>query len=391
MKTVLAAGALVLALASSALAAPANVSVRVEGLETTLVPRTALATTDVPVAKDGDPERSCTGTSAIGALEAATAGDWAGPWFDGFGQSIDVIKGESHPFDSEADRNYYWTFWNNYEYQNLGACSTELQEGDEVLFSLGCFGDCGSFTPLRLSLPGTAAPGQEVAATVTEYVLNCDDQNVCATAAQPAAGATVSAGGATLTTGGDGIARFTPADRGPHAVRATKDGYIPTATETVCVTDGADGACGTTKPGDPPAPACETDGADGRCGTRDAKAPTGHILGIADGARFKRRDAPRELRGTVDPDASGLHAVKIRFVRRARGKCWGLSKRRDRMIRINCERPFWITVGDRAEWSYLLDRRLRRGRYTLELRAWDKAFNKDTLEPGRSSVAFRVR
>jgi hypothetical protein len=202
----------------------------------------------------------------------------------------------------------------------------------------------------------------------------------------------VRAGGATLTTDAQGVARFTPGERGATDVRATKDGFVPTATERVCVTDGADGFCGTGKPGEQVvAPPCETNGADGRCGTRDKTAPTGRVLGIADGAVFKRRRAPRELRGTVDADTSGIRWVKLRLVRRSDGDCWGLSRRRDTLIRINCDKPFWIDAGDRQEWSYLLDRRLPRGRYRLDVRAWDTKLNRDVLEAGRNSVSFRVR
>ena len=59
-------------------AGPATVTVRVEGDAETLVPRTALTTTTAPVSKDGDASHSCTGTSAAGALEQASGGDWIG-------------------------------------------------------------------------------------------------------------------------------------------------------------------------------------------------------------------------------------------------------------------------------------------------------------------------
>lgn len=376
MKILFAAGAVALALAPAASAGtPSNVSVRVEGLTSTVLPRTAVTTTTAPVSKDGDPAHSCPGTTAVGALELATAGDWSGYWDDAFGQSVERILGEEHPFDPDAERNYYWTFWNNFEYQNAGACATELQEGDEVLFSLGCFGACETPTPMRLSVPGRAAPGQPVEARVTEYALVCDESFNCATEPREAAGATVTAGAVTATTDAAGVARLTLSERGPQGVRATKDGFIPTATEPVCVTDGADGACGTSAPGADPGTPCLTDGADGRCGTRDGRPPAGRILGIADGERFTRRRAPREFHGTVEPDPSGLHSVKLRLKRRRGGDCWGLSKRQDRLIRIRCSRPFFITIGDRAEWSYLLPERLRRGRYTIKAVAIDKVGN----------------
>ena len=72
--------AVVLALArvtaTPALAGPANVTVRVEGDADTLVARTALTTTTATVNKDGMTGHDCTGTSAAGALEQATAGSW---------------------------------------------------------------------------------------------------------------------------------------------------------------------------------------------------------------------------------------------------------------------------------------------------------------------------
>src|SRR5689334_14716283 len=67
-------------------ATPAAVTVRVEGLAETKLPATAVTTTAVPVVKDSNPAHACSGTSALGALELATAGGWEGPWNAGFGQ-----------------------------------------------------------------------------------------------------------------------------------------------------------------------------------------------------------------------------------------------------------------------------------------------------------------
>jgi hypothetical protein len=40
--------------------------------------------------------------------------------------------------------------------------------------------------------------------------------------------------------------------------------------------------------------------------------------------------------------------------------------------------------------SYLLPRRLGKGRYVLHVTATDRAGNADIVEPGRSRVVFRV-
>src|ERR1700682_5980936 len=62
-------------------AGPAAVTVRVEGLTETKLASTQVTTTTTPVVKDGNPAHSCPGTSAAGALQLATAGNWSGTWF----------------------------------------------------------------------------------------------------------------------------------------------------------------------------------------------------------------------------------------------------------------------------------------------------------------------
>src|SRR5215212_2846884 len=80
--TGLVAGLLTLGLlAGPAVAAgPANVTLRVEGTNQTLVPRTALTTIIRQVNKDGIAGHDCTGTSAFGAVDQAAAGDIGAHW-----------------------------------------------------------------------------------------------------------------------------------------------------------------------------------------------------------------------------------------------------------------------------------------------------------------------
>jgi hypothetical protein len=54
---------------------------------------------------------------------------------------------------------------------------------------------------------------------------------------------------------------------------------------------------------------------------------------------------------------------------------------------MRCGRGSFLRIGDRADWSYLLPRRLGRGRYVLEVKAVDGAFNRG--KPAR--VRFRVK
>ena len=138
--------------------------------------------------------------------------------------------------------------------------------------------------------------------------------------------------------------------------------------------------CVTTAPTAPAAPAAPLS-------PPDTTAPTASILGIRDGQRFTRRRAPRELKGTVSNDPSGLWAVKIRLTRRHKGTCWYFSGSREQFVKRTCGKQYAFKVGDRAEWSYLLPARLPRGRYVLATYAIDNAFNRGQ----ESRVVFRVR
>ena len=75
----LAAGLLTLALAAPAVAAPSNVTVRIEGAANSLVEEGGFTTTTTPVNKGG--KGDCSGTSAAGALERATGGDRDGTYY----------------------------------------------------------------------------------------------------------------------------------------------------------------------------------------------------------------------------------------------------------------------------------------------------------------------
>jgi hypothetical protein len=141
------------------------------------------------------------------------------------------------------------------------------------------------------------------------------------------------------------------------------------------VSDGADGFCDTTAPGPTPTPA-----------PRDTTAPVVTIH-LRNGAVFPRRRAPRLLRGSVSADPSGLRLVRLRLTRRVGRRCAYFSGRLDRFRWAPCGRGAFQQIGDRADWSFLLPRRLGRGRYRLEVLAIDGALNFGA--PAR--VRFRVK
>jgi hypothetical protein len=370
---------------SASAAAPAAVTVRVEGAADTLIARTALTTTTAPVNKDGMAGHDCTGTSAAGALEQASGGAWSGPWFDGFGYSVEVIRGENHAFGGDPE---FWGFFVNDVFSQAGLCGAELQTGDEVLLAPVSEQLGARYGLLRLTgVPASARPGEPFTVTVTRTT--SDASPTGGVTRDAVAGATVAGGGATVTTGADGTARIALSARGPASLRATNGSDIRSASEPVCVTDGADGACGSTA-----ASTCVTTGDDGLCGTKDKRAPRGKIVSIREGQRFGQGKGPRSLSGIVTSDPSGIAAVRLRLTRNDNGRCQTFDGRSERLValkRCGAKRGKWFSAGDREQWSYLLPARLGSGRYVLDLQVRDRAGNVDTLlQRTRTRVVFTV-
>jgi hypothetical protein len=321
-----------------------------------------------------------------GALESATAGNWSGTWSDGLGYSVEVILGESHTFSGD----HYWGEFVNGVPGN-GACADELSAGDAVLFAP----EPTDFSatpdnPMELQAPASAQKGAPFNVTVTEKVTTFDSSPPYAshTVTKPVQGASV--GGA--TTDANGVAAVTL--DATSGLRATHAGNIRTATESVCVHDGDDGLCGTTKPGAPPPPPCVHNGDDGFCGTPDHKFTYGFIKSIREQQHFRRGHGPRELQGTSDPDPSGIKDVQLRLTRNDRGRCSTFSASKLRfaaMKRCGARRGTWFSIGSKADWTYLLPKALGRGRYVLDLKTIDGAGNADDqLARTRNRVVFFV-
>jgi hypothetical protein len=95
---------------------------------------------------------------------------------------------------------------------------------------------------------------------------------------------------------------------------------------------------------------------------------------------FKRKRAPKELRGTVSADPSGIKSVRLSIVRKRGGRCWAFDGTSERFKPHRCEGSRSFRIGDRAEWSYLLPNRLPVGRYTIRVVAIDKAGNDSVTE-----------
>lgn len=348
-------------LPSAAAAEPVTVNLRIEGATRTLFE--GPVSTDVRQFKFSDETAGhrCDGTAALGgpsltpvptrgaviAQAAETAPfELLGTWNDQFGASFTSIAGEPVGFDPATNR--FLAEYENGQFASLGACADDAQTGDDVLFA---YGD-GSETLLALSGPAQADPGGMVTLKVTN-----------ASTGGPVAGASV---GGELT-GADGAATVGPlAERAHEDFKASKSGAIRSNRLRVCVTDR-------------------------HCGTVDSGAPHARIRGLRDGRRFARRKAPRELHGTVGADPAGLRAVRLSLQRKVAGHCRAYSVRRERFLKRRCGAHPSFSIGDDANWSYLLPKRLGPGRYDLRVIAVDRAGNRDRVRRGRNRVVFTVR
>lgn len=379
-----------LLLPASAIAAgsPAEVTVRVEGLTETKVLPTLVTTTTASVVKDGNSSDACPGTSAIGALELATAGNWSGPWEAKFNQySIFTIEGETHEFEESAPANYFWSFWLNDKESEVGACEAELQKGDQVLFFPSCYGASCSVpapTPLAIEAPASANSGEVVTVTVKQYNTKGE--------ASPAVGANVSGGGTGAVTDSQGHATLKFIGDATDTLRASGAAEGPPAirTETtICVHEGDDGTCGTTSPklGFGPAPPS----------TGPVKSEQVHstliagVGGVREGHVYARRHAPRVLKGKVVSKVP-VNSISIGLRRSWHGRCWAFNGKLERFVKARCGHDSFFKVSSGGtSFSYLLPSKLPPGRYVFEIQATDAAGDHSAIHLGSSRVVFYVK
>jgi hypothetical protein len=377
---------------SAEAAAPATVTVRVEGLSETKLPPTLVTTTTNPVVKDGNAEHSCPGTSALGALQDATGGAWEGPWNSEFNQyEVFSIEGEKHPFEAGSKANYFWELWRNDKSSEVGACEAQAENGEQILYVVGCLGEScpsdlvfASIEVLAIEVPPAANAGEAVNVIVKRYKPNGE--------AAPAAGASVSEGGATVTTDAEGHATLTPHATGSQLVSATDPGTVRTEAY-VCVHNGNDGSCGTAAPGAPVTGAGSASTT--ATGSTGPFALVADVTGLIDGHRYTRRHAPRVLTGSV----TAHHAIKnvalrltrtVRMKRGARCSYYDGTTERFHVMRCGAAHGRFFSVGTSARFSYLLPFSLPRGRYVLDIAATDAAGNRAPLARGSSRVVFEV-
>jgi hypothetical protein len=131
-------GAIVLALTASGAALAAgsgpSVSVQVKSTTKTLLNQTGVHGEKGWITKGGAPHGKCSGSSAAGALDAATHGKWTGKYYSSVGNGsifITSILGVR-----PTGQNGYWAVYVNGKAASVGACSIKLHAGQKLLFKL---------------------------------------------------------------------------------------------------------------------------------------------------------------------------------------------------------------------------------------------------------------
>jgi hypothetical protein len=380
--------------ATPALAAPVTVNVRVEGTTHTIFEGPVTTDSHLVDGGDGSGSHVCDGTNMganpspgptqTGALDDAARTNgftWFGTWDEFTSGYQDFFI---HKIGGDSDSGS--TFWNlvrNWTGLQTGGCQQQVQNGDDLLFALTGFDPNPPFATWPLlelrGAPSTAPVNQ----SFTVHVLQHDGSGSPAT---DASGATVDG----QTTGADGTASISFDSPGVQHLKAERSGSIRSNGETVCVYVPGSGDCGTDKsqpadgsqsaPTPGPAPA-----------VKDTTPPVIHVLSPQSGKTYA--NGPRVLSGTID-ETGGVAQVFLRLRATDGGnltsasRCRWFSGKRGVFTHrtVPCSKARFFRVGSDTRFSYLLPARLRKGKYVLDVKVLDRAYN-----AGRSSVPFGVK
>jgi hypothetical protein len=353
-------------------AAPTTVQLRVEGGAATLFE--GPVTTDGHAIDKGGGPHPCDGTNgganpAPGPTMTSALDDWSrsgglpwtGTWFDFGDFGIDSIGTDA----AQPPNGPFWGYALNFVPSQIGGCQQQVQQGDEVLYGYDFFSKAHL---LRLDGPPRAVTGQPFQVTVT------DGQS-----GAPLDGAVVAGGsGVTDAAGHTAVAVATS---GLAVVKAERSDSLRSNGVKVCVS-----ATGTEDCGVPPE---QLGGPAAGKPVKDSVAPRALIKGPRDGRHYRR--GPRLLAGTASDDV-GLTRVKLALRHHAHGElCRWWSSSRERFVGRGCARKVFFGIGSNGNWSYLLPRRLEPGRYVLDVKAFDRARNRDErFVRGANRVVFYV-
>jgi hypothetical protein len=363
------------ALCASAPAATAlDTTIRIEGSAATLVPESA-----IDIEADGTEATlydvdfaawPVSRGSAFWQVYRAASGAALDFGFKGYSFGLQVLT--IGPDGSGGTVG--WQYKVNHVAAQVGAESTALSAGDEVLWFHGGFAGARDLdvSPSSDRLPR----GTSFTVAVVSY-----DENG---AASPAAGARVTYGASQATADAQGRATFIAQGTGVAGVRATRAGDVRSATRNVCSYGDDPAVCNLAPAPATPVAAPAGPGADTVAPGSAVRAP----------ALRSTRGAVRSIAGTAGPDRSDIARVEVSAGLRVGTLCRFRTARGGLTAARGCGRPEWVAARVAGgNWILPLGRRgLAPGIWRIETRATDGAGNTESVRvPGANIGAIRVR
>jgi hypothetical protein len=390
LAALLAASAL-LAGATPVVAAPVTVNVRVESPSSTIFE--GPVTTDVHQVDGGDG----TGAHECDGLNG-DPNKYPGPGPTVTGAFDDASKLKPFSWFGTFSNDFYIreiagvhdtndTFWNlarNWTNLQVGGCQEQVQQGDDVLIALTGFDPNTFATWPMLELRGVPTKAA-VNEPFTVHVLQHDGSGTPAT---DASGAAV----AGATTGSGGTASVSFDSSGTRTLKAERSNSIRSNGMSVCVYTPGSGECGTDRSPDapaqttpdqtPPPPAPPV---------KDTTPPVIQVGSPTPGKTYAK--GPRLIAGDID-EAGGIAQVFLR-VRATNGgnltaasRCRWFSGKRGVFTHrtVPCSKARFFRIGANPRFSYLLPSRLGKGKYVVDVKVLDRAYN-----AGRAAISFKVK
>jgi hypothetical protein len=419
-----------LAWTAGASALTAKVRVETPSSPSGFIPRTIVTYDATQPVKVSDTV-SCPGNTPIGVLNAATGGAWTATPSSTTPDTTQLASIKSSALTGVGQ----WATYVNMRYTS-DPCTTPIDTDQEVLFYPWCNGtrraSCFMGGPLWFRFQGRGFYGTDTVNVGLNIPVTLFGVEALAPNGTGSSGPSVDS---TLTTDGgftartdnyqlDGTGAVQFPDKGAHSATISEADKVPDRA-AVCVSDGADGLCGSVyspppdfDPNNYPS-ACDTNGHDGYCGTADTSGPVATVTNIKQGQSFATKKGPGEVKGSLAPDPNGVGSVNIRIARtytsRVRIKTKKVKKGkkkpkvRYRTVKhcaiwsdktalfesAKCTaRPKWAeaTLDDtRENFSYDFALKLPKGTYKLEVQAKDVPGFTDVVTPGRNVLTFTVK
>ena len=372
------------AAAAPALASPVTATIRVEGLASTVIPTTTLATDarpivstccDTPAEKNVGKAHGFTVPSALtlAADAAAASGLSLGcTWSDTYNDCF--VDGFPDAFPTGATD--YWRLVVNGKDSPTGFAGTALHDGDRVDVIATDYTQ--PEPPLLTVAPSFAAVADGTSFSVK--VTSLDTSGFGTTG--PAAGALVSYGTLQAVAGADGTVSFMGTGLGFSSLSATLSGATSSQVVSVCAYGADPTIC---KLPAPAAPVTPTPVSTASTTAADRIAPSTHFS--APLAFGKLRQVKR-LVGVTSPDRSDIASVSYALAKRVGTLCSFRRANGTLAPAASCANAIWLPATGRAFWHVTLSKPLAAGRWRAFSRATDGAGNVES--PFESQTSFIV-